>query len=121
MPKLLFAKGYDPRRKVGRTKGVPNRATKAVKDFLIEVTSDPEVQGAFRQAIIDRDRGALQAFLGAVSFVIGKPKEAVQVQTSPSMSQLLLIALQRANQARREEQESVSGESATGVPLPPRG
>jgi hypothetical protein len=118
MPKLLFAKGYDPRRKVGRTKGVPNRATKAVKDFFIEVTSDPEVQQAVRQAIIDRDRGALQAFLGAAAYVIPKPMAQVQVETTPSMARLMLLALEDANAMRQAERERAKAESATPPPPP---
>jgi hypothetical protein len=85
----------------------------------LEVTSDPEVQHAFRQAIIDRDRGALQAFLGAASFVIGEPKGAVQVETTPSMSKLVLMALQEANKTRQAERERAGGHAPASPSLPP--
>lgn len=96
-----FAKGH--KKLGGRPPGQPNKVTRAVKDFLREITEDPEVQESFRKALIARDRGALQAFLGTVHMVVGKPKESVEVSTSPSMSKLLLLALQAKNEQAKGE------------------
>lgn len=97
VPRTVFKKGHDPRRKNGRDKGVPNKITRAVKDFLREMVEDPDVQEAFKNQIVNGDRGSMQAFLGSIHLVVGKPKESVEVSTSPSMSKLLLMALEAAN------------------------
>lgn len=94
-----FKPGPDPRRNTkGRPPGTPNKVTKAVKDFLREMVEDPDVQDAFKSQILMGDRGSMQAFLGSVHLIIGKPKESVEVSTSPSMAQLILLALQKSNE-----------------------
>jgi hypothetical protein len=53
----------------------------------------------------------------ATYYTVGKPQDQVQVQTSPSMAKLVLLALQSANQERSDE-ERTKAESAR-PPLPP--
>lgn len=102
-----FKKGGDPRRQNGREKGVPNKVTRAVKDFFVEITSDPDVQDAFKDVILARDKSTAVAFLGAAAHVIGKPKETVQVDTTPNMAKLIVMALQAA--AAEREGKGVKG------------
>ncbi len=97
-----FVKG-DPRRKNGRDKGVPNKITRAVKEFFIDITSDPDVQEAFRDQILTAEKGSMAAFLGAAAHVIGKPKETLQLDTTPNMAKLLVMAIQGPGAAEPEK------------------
>lgn len=93
MPPHRFKKG-DPRPPgAGRKPGQLNYVTKAVKDFLRETAEDPAVQQAFKSQILAGDKGSMAAFLGVVAHVLGKPKETVEVSTTPSMAKLLVMAL----------------------------
>ena len=60
----------------GRRKGTPNRATKAVKEFLSDLLERPDVQDAIRDRIL---RGDTTAFFKAVEIVHGKPRQALEV------------------------------------------
>ena len=60
----------------GRRRGTPNRATRAVKEFLAEILDRADVQDAIRQRIL---KGDTAAFFKAVEHVIGKPRQAVEV------------------------------------------
>lgn len=101
MPKLKkkpsgkpFEKGKDPRRNSkGRPVGTPNKVTRAVREFLIDLAEDTSVQEAIRDQIKGGDRGSMQAFLGVVAHVIGQPKAKTEIDLSPKMSRLLLMAL----------------------------
>jgi len=65
----------------GRKKGVPNKTTRAVKEFLAEILDRADVQDAIRQRIL---KGDTAAFFKAVEHVLGKPKQSVGVaQTGP--------------------------------------
>ncbi len=98
-----FKKGTPKPANSGRKKGVRNKVTREVKDFLREMVNDPQVQAAFRKQLVRGDRGAMQAFLGSTHLIIGRPKESVEVSTSPSMSKMLLLALQTANEMEAEQ------------------
>jgi len=60
----------------GRRKGTPNRATRAAKEFLAELLDRPDVQDAILDRIL---KGDTNAFFKAVEHVIGKPRQAVEV------------------------------------------
>lgn len=79
---------------------MPNKVTRAVKDFFIELTSDPDVQESFKAVIMQKDKSTAQAFLGAAAHVLGRPRETVQIDTTPSMARLLAMALQQRDQDR---------------------
>lgn len=59
----------------GRRKGTPNRATRAVREFLAEVVQDGDVQAALRERLLAGDTAA---FFKAVEMVHGKPRQAVE-------------------------------------------
>jgi hypothetical protein len=59
----------------GRSKGTPNRATRAVKEFLSGLLEQPDVQDAIRDRIL---KGDTSAFFKALEFVIGKPRQTVE-------------------------------------------
>ena len=59
----------------GRRRGTPNRATRAVKEFLSEMLDRTDVQAAIRRRILDGDTAA---FFKAVEIVHGKPRQAVE-------------------------------------------
>jgi hypothetical protein len=60
----------------GRRRGTPNRATRAVKEFLAEVLDCPAVQDAIEQRILNGDT---TAFFKALEMVHGKPRQAVEL------------------------------------------
>ena len=60
----------------GRRHGTPNRATRAVKEFLAEILERADVQDAVRRRIL---KGDTAAFFKAVEHVIGKPRQAVEL------------------------------------------
>ena len=60
-----------PRRK----KGTPNKTTRAVKEFLSEILTQPDVQEAIRARILAGDTAA---FFKAVEMVHGKPRQALE-------------------------------------------
>lgn len=69
-----FTKG---RRKTGgRRRGTPNRATRAVKEFLAEIIDSADVQGAIRSRIL---KGDTTAFFRALEIVHGKPRQPVEL------------------------------------------
>jgi hypothetical protein len=69
-----FQRGYA---KVGgRRRGTPNKATRAVSEFLSDLIDRPEVQDVIRDRIL---KGDTAAFLRALEHVIGKPKQAVEL------------------------------------------
>ena len=96
-----FKKGEPRPPNGGRKKGVPNKVPVAVKEFFRAMVEDPDVQDAFRAQVVGGDKGSMAAFLGAAAHVIGKPKETIQVSTTPSMAKLLVMALQAANEKKK--------------------
>ena len=93
----------------GRKKGTPNRVSAEMRAFLKSVIESPEYQDALRARMI-AGRAAHMEQLAAY-YTLGKPQEQVQVQTTPSMARLLLMAL------KPEEKEQ--GEPSNNLPLSP--
>ena len=60
----------------GRRRGTPNRATRAVKEFLSEILDRADVQDAILQRIL---AGDTSAFFMAIEIVHGKPRQALEV------------------------------------------
>jgi hypothetical protein len=60
----------------GRRRGTPNRATRAVKEFLSEILDSADVQDAIEQRIL---KGDTTAFFKALEMVHGKPRQAVEL------------------------------------------
>ena len=98
-----FKKGDPKPSNSGRKKGTPNRVTRAVNSFIAELADDEEVQEAFRDSLIERDKGAIQGYLGVVAHRIGKPRETVQIDTTPNMAKLLVMALQAGGRAAAKD------------------
>ena len=73
---------------------MPNKLTIEIKEFFRDLVNDPDVQEAFKDGILERDKGFQAAFLGAASHVLGKPRETVQLDTTPGMAKLITMALQ---------------------------
>jgi hypothetical protein len=69
-----FQKGH--RKLGGRRKGTPNRLTRAVKAFLAELCDSPAVQEAVQARVL---KGDTVAFFRALEHVVGKPRQAVEV------------------------------------------
>ena len=72
------------------------------------MVEDPEVQEAFRDQMIAGKRGAMQAFLKAAQMVIGRPRQQVEVSTSPNLAQLLALG----HKLRQEEEGRLSRPSS---------
>ena len=60
----------------GRRRGTPNKATRAAKEFLAEIINRVDVQDAIEERI---KKGDTAAFFRAVEHVIGKPRQAVEL------------------------------------------
>jgi len=71
-----FTKGSTRPPSAGRRRGTPNRATRAVKEFLSEILDRADVQDAIRERILAGDTGA---FFKAIEIVHGKPRQALEV------------------------------------------
>jgi hypothetical protein len=78
----------------GRRQGTPNRATREVKEFLAETVSQTDVQGAIRDRIL---AGDTTAFFGALSHVLGKPRETVDMTVSGNIENWLREAREAAS------------------------
>lgn len=91
----------------GRAPGTPNKVTKEIKTFFAELVSDPDVQEAFKHQIVDGEKGSMAAFLGAAAHVIGRPKETVQHDVTPTTAKLLAMAVR----ASREEKGKGEGKT----------
>ena len=55
----------------------PNRATRAVKEFLSEILNDPTVQDAMRARVL---AGDTSAFFKALEIIHGRPRQALEVK-----------------------------------------
>ena len=110
MPKQLFKKGQKKTPGSGRAKGTPNRVTRAVKEFLIDLTSDVAVQESLRSQILCGEKDAVRGFFLATEHVIGKAKATIELDASPSMSRLLSLA---AKENAKEDREKRAGEKGT--------
>lgn len=97
-----FEKGKPKHPGAGRAKGTPNKLTRDVKEFIDSLTADPEVQDAVRDQILAGRAGALQGFLGFVAHKVGKPKESLEVSTSPDLTALIALALEKKKAGKVE-------------------
>jgi hypothetical protein len=59
----------------GRKKGTPNKATRAWKDFVTAIVSDPEQQEALAEAIRQRP----ELLFKAAEHAVGKPRQEVDL------------------------------------------
>ena len=97
-----FKKGQPRLPNAGRKPGSLNKLTRDVKEFMRELVDDPEIQDSVRAQILKGDRGAMAGFLGVAAHVVGRPKETVELSTSPSLAKLLVLAAESAK-AKKEE------------------
>lgn len=116
-----FQKGHPKIPGAGRPLGSTSKVTRAVKEFFLDLTSDPRVQEAIRQQIIDGDRGSMAAFLGAAAYVIGKPKEMTEVDLGPRLAKLLLLAQDRLAERRKAKLISITSGKVLGPGSPDSG
>ena len=95
-----FAPGHSRLPKAGRAKGTPNKATRAIKEFLAALADDGAVQDSVRERIL---AGDAVAFFRAVDHVLGKPKESVDVTLpqADSLVERLLRARKRMSEGKR--------------------
>lgn len=63
----------------GRKKGVPNKLTRKVKEFLEALVDDVETQDAVQERI---RKGDAVAFFRALEHVVGKPKETIDANVT---------------------------------------
>jgi hypothetical protein len=70
-----FGKGSKKPPKSGRRKGTPNKATKAWKDFVKTLVTDPDQQQALAEAIRKRP----ELLFKAAEHAHGKPRQSVDV------------------------------------------
>jgi hypothetical protein len=77
----------------GRRQGTPNRATRAAKDFLADLVNRTDVQEAIRDRIL---AGDTPAFFRALAHVIGKPREAMDMNVRGDIAHWLLKAREAA-------------------------
>jgi hypothetical protein len=64
----------------GRRKGTPNKATRAWKDFVAELVTDPDNQDTLVSAIAERP----ELLFKAAEHAIGKPRQTVEVASGDS-------------------------------------
>jgi CHASE3 domain sensor protein len=88
-----------------------------MKEFLRSVIEDPEYQEALRARMIAGKAAHMEQL--ATYYTLGKPQEQVQVQTSPSMSKMLLMALQTANEIEQERRQPATADSSATPALSP--
>jgi hypothetical protein len=64
----------------GRQKGTPNKATRAWKDFVAELVTDPDKQDTLARAIAERP----ELLFKAAEHAIGKPRQTVAMASGDS-------------------------------------
>jgi hypothetical protein len=82
----------------GRKRGTPNKATRAVKEFLTALANDAAVQDAVRERIL---AGDAVAFFRVVDHVLGRPKESVELTGNVDIVARLEAARKRFAEAKR--------------------
>lgn len=68
------------RRGGGRPKGVPNRATREIKDLSRRLLEDEDYQAALRRRLLRGNAGAVEPLL--YHYAYGKPRETQDVNVS---------------------------------------
>jgi len=103
----------------------PNRITRDIKDLLVAtVNENPQYQQALVRRMIAGKAPHLETL--AAYYTIGKPREQVQVQTSPGVAELLELAHKHHEEKLRSSQPSSGSAGAPdtqqrevdGVPEP---
>lgn len=77
----------------GRPKGVPNKATLAIKEFARSVLEDADYKRKLIGRIQSGRAGRMEELLHFYAY--GKPKEVVQVEGSESLAEILTAAMTR--------------------------
>lgn len=62
----------------GRRRGTPNRASRAWKDFVAELVTDPENQDKLARAVCDRP----ELLLKVAEHAVGRPRQTLEVTSS---------------------------------------
>ena len=75
-----FMKGSRRPPNAGRRRGTPNRATRAWKDFVAELVTDPDKQDTLARAIAERP----ELLFKAAEHAIGKPRQTVEMASGDS-------------------------------------
>lgn len=60
----------------GRRKGTPNRATRAWKDFVTELVTDPQAQAKLRRHVLEHP----ELLLKVAEHAVGKPRQTLDVK-----------------------------------------
>src|SRR5512143_3431580 len=74
-----------------RSRGTADAGPRDVTLFLRDLVTDPEVQEAVRDHIVSGKDGAVQLFLEAVAYLIGRPRVTVRVDVTPELARLLAM------------------------------
>ncbi len=59
----------------GRRRGTPNRASRAWKDFVTELVTDPQAQAKLRRHVFERP----ELLLKVAEHAVGKPRQTLEV------------------------------------------
>jgi hypothetical protein len=81
-----------------------------MRSFLRSVIEDPDYQDSVRQRMIAGKAPHMEQL--AAYYTLGKPREQVQVETSPSLAQLMLLAHETSNAKPQEERRRPAVASA---------
>lgn len=104
-----------------RRKAVGDRTPRArynlpcdLTDFLDDLVTDPEVQGAVRDYIVSGKDGAVQLFFEAVAHVVGRPRVTVRLDVTPDLARLLsMVDPSGAEEMPGEVEQVMDGDSAS--------
>ena len=86
----------------GRPKGLPNKTTRAVKEFLAALVDDSQVQDSVKGRIL---KGDAVAFFRALEHVVGKPQENVNVNLNVTQLEARLKAGRDRVSIRKDSRE----------------
>ena len=101
-----FHRGSTRPPNAGRRRGVANKTTRAVKEFLAELCDDPAVQAAVRERIL---AGDITGFFRAIDKILPDPAKAVQMDVNAEWVRVL---------PARGSPEIVLDMAAAGVSFP---
>lgn len=79
-------KPRDPANRGGRVAGTPNKATRAVKEFLAELCDDPEIQAAIKERILSGDT---MGFFKALDKMMPDPVKKVELDVNAEWVRVL--------------------------------
>jgi hypothetical protein len=75
-----FATGAPKPANSGRKRGTPNKATRAWRDFVGELVTDPDNQDTLARAIAERP----ELLFKAAEHAVGKPRQSLEVTSGGS-------------------------------------